>query len=61
MVGPVGPHRRSPIGGKGWKVETRLIDADDESDATEGYMINETLPPLIEAGKNPKYSMVLAP
>jgi hypothetical protein len=46
---------------KGWKVETRLIDADDESDATEGYMINETLPPLIEAGKNPKYSMVLAP
>ena len=38
---------------KGYEVVTNLIGHETDSDMNEGYLINESLPPLIKAGKNP--------
>ena len=38
---------------KGYQVVTNLIGSEDDPDLNEGYLINESLPPLIKAGKNP--------
>ena len=32
---------------------TQLVGQEDETDCNEGYLINEALPGLIKAGKNP--------
>ena len=47
---------------KGYKLETVLIDKDgkEEEKASQGYLVNSSLPTLVKAGKNPTRRMVFA-
>ena len=47
----------------GYQVVTNLISIGSEQDpeCNEGYLINEALPPLIKAGKNPGVMLLFAP
>ena len=38
---------------QGYQVVTQLVGQEDDTDCNEGYLINDALPELIKAGKNP--------
>ena len=38
---------------QGYQVATQLVGQEDDTDCNEGYLINDALPELIKAGKNP--------
>ena len=37
---------------------TQLVGEEDDAEQNEGYLINDTLPELIKAGKNPTLRML---
>ena len=45
----------------GYQVVTHLIDREEDPEFNEGYLINEALPPLIKAGKNPGVQLLFEP
>lgn len=45
---------------RGHQVMTVLIGSEDDADKKQGYMVNESLAPLIKAGKNPNWEMATA-
>ena len=45
---------------RGHEVMSVLIGSEDDADKKQGYMVNESLAPLIKAGKNPNWEMATA-
>ena len=38
---------------QGYQVVTQLVGQEEDTDCSEGYLINDALPELIKAGQNP--------
>ena len=46
---------------KGYQVVTQLVGSEADLEQNQGYLINSELPPLVAAGKNPEYKMIMSP
>ena len=46
---------------KGYQVVTQLVGSEADVEQNQGYLINSELPPLVAAGKNPEYKMIMSP
>ena len=46
---------------RGWELVTVLVGSENDQEKNQGYLINSTLPPLIEAGNNPGFKMTMPP
>ena len=46
---------------RGWELVTVLVGSENDQEKNQCYLINSTLPPLIEAGNNPGFKMTMPP